>query len=178
MRGTHPTVNVPPVARARALGALVPPGTHAVAYATAQAEGDSLLAGHVLEGLRAGERVLVLAEGTRSVAARLRAQGVGPGSARPGAFRLLDPTRIGGPLAEFAGRQAAEAVSAGYEGARVVQVASPARARQCLREEAQLPARFSVPLTVLCIYHEAALRGVDHATAWAAAKHHGRIVLL
>lgn len=41
-----------------------------------------------------------------------------------------------------------------------------------------MPPQFPVPLTVLCLYTEHALRGVDHALAWAAAKHHGRVVLL
>ena len=46
-----------PVARARALGALVRPGEHAIAFAGRGV--DSLLAGFAQEALDAGERVLV-----------------------------------------------------------------------------------------------------------------------
>lgn len=177
MAGPGPAMQVPPAARARALGALVPPGTHAVAYATSP-QADGLLAGFCLEGLRAGERVVVLTEHQRSVASRLRAQGVGPTSAKPGAVRLVDAVQVGVPLADFAGRQVAEAVRAGYEGARVANLVTCARVGLAMRNDALLPRRFPVPLTVLCLYGEESLKGVPHADAWAVARHHARIVVL
>lgn len=176
MRGRAPSLAVPPAARARALGALVPVGSHAVAYASA--DPDGVLAGFVLEGLQAGERVIVLSDSPRSAMGRLRAQGVGAPSARPGALRVQDLRRLAVPFPEFAGRQAAEAVHAGFEGARVARLCARPEVEEALGSEARLPARFNVPLTVLCLYTEAALRGVSHQAAWAAARHHARIVLL
>lgn len=177
MRGPGPAVQVPPAARARALGALVPPGSHAVVYA-ASPKADGLLAGFCLEGLRAGERVVVLTEHPRSVAARLRAQGVGPTGAKPGALRIVDAVQVGGPLADFAGRQAVEAVRSGHEGARVANLVSCARVGRALRDDALIPRRFPVPLTLLCLYGEESLKGVPPGDAWAAARHHARIVVL
>jgi hypothetical protein len=177
MRGS-PNVPVPPMARARALGALLPPGSHAVAYATAQAE--SLLTGFVLEGLEAGERSLVLAGAAspRSLSARLRAQGVAPPKGQPSALRVLPEGAVQPNLEVWIRDQSIAALREGYDGVRFARLCSAARAKECLREEAALPRRFALPVTMLCVYTEANLGRIPAQDAWAAAKAHGRILLL
>lgn len=178
MRTTRPTVAVPPVARARALGALVPRGQHAIAYATDQADG--VLAGFALEGLEAGERVLVLAGSAtpRALGARLRAQGVAAPASRPAALRIVDPRRVAQPLALYAAQQAELAAKEGCDGLRIAHLPAEGQVLNALRAERSLPRRFDAPLTMLCIYSDANAARVDHAAAWGASHAHERILVL
>lgn len=176
MRATPPALAVPPIARARALGALVPRGEHAVAFASRDA--DSLLAGFTLEGLSAGERVLLLSgvEGPKGLAARLRCMGVGPPRGHPSALRVVAPP---GPCSRgFLAEMAGAAEGEGFEGLRAAHVCAPGRAPGALGLEASLPQRFRNALTLLCLYTPGNLAGVAPEEAWAAARHHARVLCL
>lgn len=160
------------------MGALVPPQHHAVAYASADAE--SVVAGFVLEGLGADERVVVLTGDStpRAVAARLRAQGVAPPPRKPSALRIVDASPGLTPLGPLLSGLAAEAKRDGYDGVRVLHAPKRERAADALRHEALLPLRFPFPATLLCLYTASNLEGVPQDAAWGAARHHARLLCL
>jgi hypothetical protein len=168
---------VPAAARARALGALVHQGEHALAYADGPV--DSLLQGYALEGLEAGERVLVLAgqPGPRSLAARLRANGVAAPRAHPDALRV-ESAPSPGQLRAHLLLESRRAVTEGYDGLRVAHIRAPTSLGACLGAERALPRRFAGPVTLLCVYGRAALRNAMPEAAWALSKPHARILCL
>lgn len=168
------TAAVPASARARALGALVQPGEHAAAFAAM--EGDGVLQGFVLEGLARGERVLLATGGSpRAGRLRLRAAGIGPPAARPGALHV---EACSDPRACALGRLAREldrAQEEGYEGLRVAHVAPPGAAKDHAAHCA-LPRRLRRELTVLCLFDPGNLRGVAPEDAWGLARRHARVL--
>jgi hypothetical protein len=173
-----PAIQLPPVARARALGALVPRGDHAVAFSMNIV--DSLLAGYAMEGLASGERVLVLS-GTcspRSMQARLRGEGIAPPAERPAAFQVMSPGAVRVPMPEFLEESAEFAGQDGYEGLRVAHACAPTRLEPARRQELRMPRRFRKPLTLLCVYTRQNLVGTDPAQVAQLAQPHARILCL
>jgi len=177
MAGQAPvSLHVPPGARARALGALVPRGEHAIAYATEQA--DALLAGFVLEGLAADERVLLLTghDAPRTLLAKLRAHGVGPTRAGAGALRCLAPDELHEPWPAFFQREAERAQRDGFEALRAARLCAHHELRRVAREESTFPPRFrGAPRTLLCVYTPRNLR-LEHGDALRLARGHARIL--
>ncbi|MCA1812919.1 MAG: MEDS domain-containing protein [Halobacteriales archaeon] len=169
-------LQVPPVARARALGALVPRGEHAVAFAADQA--DALLAGFVLEGLQSDERVLVLSgqASPRAVLAKLRAAGAAPTRAHPAALRVLRTDEIGLPWPVFLEREAEQAQREGAESLRAVHLCGHSELPRAASLDLALPRRFrGPPRTLLCMYTPRNLR-IDHHDAIELAQSHARIL--
>jgi hypothetical protein len=172
---TPPPLAVPPLARARALGALIAPRDHAIAYAAQ--EGEGLLAGFALEGMEAGERVLILTgcSSPRAVAARLRTHGVGLHGDRPEALRIVDAARLPS-LREALDAAWDEAEDDGFSGLRAAHQCSAGRLALTRGEEQALPRRFRDDITLLCVYGRDNLGRMDAERAWALARAHGRIL--